>query len=399
MPSDVSAEIHRMRNRSQANNSVRRRSFSARGSLVNTNTRERKDLQCDSLEVCADSCQWAMSALRSHASVGMSIYGGHMESEQSIWQRAEKYKSLLNQLNSDSNLHFIIRESDLEKVIEHQEPPSVEMVFKKSALYARRAIILTEPKTQLSPVGDYNEKAKVQWTKKGISAKLRSVYENYYEVPAFKDSFFLIPERLTAEYEIWDNDEFYPDKPDIPFDFSTIYANPYGVHMSFGDPNLNAHIFETLQCKAGEVSVFNVWLPQLANIPLDILLKLRDDENEAFRRFHYSLKQLITGFERLDAEAKVKELFQCVDHEVRQFETTMGQIRKARYLKAYELLLGYGILGLCFALPSEISKIISSALGIFSSKEFITHLFREREQIHNLKASEFYVPWLCTKLD
>ncbi len=308
----------------------------------------------------------------------------------------EKFKDITNKLNSDPNLQFIIREQDLEFALNKSKINDVVISLKKCALYGKRAIIVTMPKTLYIPTGDYRPEAKKQWSEDKVSIRLRDLYEQYNSVPAFKENFYFIPEKIQVTAEEWDNDEFAQYDIDS-FVFSNVYQNKYGINVSLSDPCINQHIFESLNCKGDELSVYNMWLPELKNVPFDILLKLRNEEQDSFTKFHFALKELIASFEDLNSETKLKELFQKVDYEVRTFEDKLKIIKKNRAIKAYEAIVGFSVMGLCLALPSDVAKIISSVIGIYGGNDFIKALFREREQINNIKISDFYIPWLCTK--
>ena len=306
----------------------------------------------------------------------------------------DDYSHLATQLNSDPNLHFIIREYDMEKALEHPQISEVELALKKCALYAKRAIIVTKSQTFYQALGDHRPNAKSQWSGGKVSIRLEELYNKHNL--ASSSVFSFIPEKISRVNEEWEDDDFSQTET-VTYSFKDTYKNVLGINVSLTDPHINRHIFESLDCQSDELSVCNIWLPELKNIPLDILLKLRVDEQDSFERFQYSLKKLIADFSSLDSESKAKEIFQKVDYEIRTFESKFGQIKKERALKTYEAILGLSVMGLCFAVPSETAQIVSSAIGIYGGKGLFSSLFREREQINNIKASDFYVPWLCTK--
>jgi hypothetical protein len=314
------------------------------------------------------------------------------------WQMARQYKDLAKNLNADPNLHFVIREDDLDIAITHPELRMVEMVLKKAALYAKRGIILTKPKTFFHATGLAPNPNQADWSSAEISVRLKELYEQFNRASGFSETFYFIPERIIDTVEHWEDENDWDSPIETTcFEFSTEYRNTFGVDMSFSDPAVNSHIFENLQCSSNELSVINVWLPQLVNVPLDVLLRLREDESDSFTRFHFALRKLITDAGDMDSERKVKELFQLVDYEVRSFEAEMNTVRKKRALKAYEAIVGFSIMGLSLALPTPVAQIVLSVIGAYQGKEFIGYLFREREQMYDRKSSDFYVPWLCTK--
>lgn len=316
----------------------------------------------------------------------------------SVGEIALKCKDNTAKLNFDPNLHFIIRENDLERALKKDNYQFIDMALKKAALYAGRAIVLTEPKTYYSTSGVVPSSARDFWSDSNVSNRLRELYKQLGQTPSFSDVFCFFPEKVINENEEWEGDgEWMTAEPVTFFDFSSLYKNRLGIEMSLSDPTINSHIFENLNCTKDEISVINVWLPQIKNIPLDVLLKIREDEADSFSRFQYALRKLITAFGELDTETKAKELFQYVDYEVRLFENRMNQIRKSRLLRACETVIGASVMGLSFALPTDIAKIVLTTIGVYNAKEFISYLFRGHEQVNNQKLSDFYVPWLCAK--
>ena len=318
------------------------------------------------------------------------------------------YEDIVKELNSDPSLHFIIQEKDLEMAIKNPKPDIAEMVLKKAALYGTKAIILLkEPgkKRYFSsghPIyhgGTLIDSGieLISHQDSHVSESLRSLYSQFNKNSSFHKIFYFLPEQIEEETTGYKDYEHYMPAQYSVTSFLSIYTNKFGIDMTFNDPTINFHIFETLQCKNNELSVLNVWLPQLANVPLDILLKLREDEYDSFIKFQFALKRLIVDSGEVNSETKLKELFQYVDYEVRSFETKMNQIKKSRLLKAYEAVINFSVMGLCFAIPSDVAKLITTYFGLTQGKELISLIFRERERMYELKASDFYVPWLCAK--
>lgn len=324
--------------------------------------------------------------------------------ENSTEIRYEEYKKIVTELDSDPNLHFIIQEKDLEMAIKNPKPDIVEMVLKKAALYGAKAIILLkEPgrETYFSSGHHIDRIDKgvelIAHRDSHVSESLRSLYSQFNKNSSFHKIFYFLPEQIETEIAGYkDYEHCMPTQYSVT-SFLSIYTNKFGIDMTLSDPTINFHIFETLQCKNNELSVLNVWLPQLANVPLDILLKLREDEYDSFTKFQFALKRLIVDSGEINSETKLKELFQYVDYEVRSFETKMNQIKKSRLLKTYEAVINFSIMGLCFAIPSDVAKLITTYFGLSQGKELISLIFRERERMYELKASDFYVPWLCAK--
>ena len=268
-----------------------------------------------------------------------------------------------------------------------------ELLLKKAMLYANRTILLRKPTRHFTGYGRTPYLVNT-WGDGEIFKKMEKISGDLKYNEMFYDIFTILPEKIINEWEFSDNDE--DNVQDEQFDFSSSHNNRFGIDLSLSDPTLNAHIFERLDTHPQGLSVLNIWLPQLANAPLDVLLKIRQDEGDSFQRFQYAIQKLIANSEDLEFETVLKELFRYVDYEVRTFQARMVAIKKSRALAVYEAVLGFSIMGLCFAAPSDIAKVLVGIAGASPFKDFIGSLIKKRSQAYDLKTSDFYVPWLCT---
>jgi hypothetical protein len=306
-----------------------------------------------------------------------------------------EYKDKLDILNSDQMLHFIIRETNIEKSFGNPDIAFLEMIFKKAALFASKTVIVGRRRLL---EGGYIQGEPFEGIKEGISGKLKEIYDKYSELPKFKDTYFLIPEGIT--YNHYDYDEVEHEdlnSSDVLFNFFSEYQNKYGVKLSFSDPILNKNLFEFKGVNSDDISVHSLWLPHLTNIPLDVLIKLREDEGASFLRFQMAIKHLLKGLDDMDSETKLKELFERVHDEVRAFEFEMKILSKSRALRTYNVFINFSVIGLCTWLSSPIAQVIAAVFGAYQGKEFLRYLFRELEIKNEIRTREFYLPWVVHK--
>ena len=305
--------------------------------------------------------------------------------------RFRDYYQMIDLLNSDPSIHFILRESDLKKAMDDPNTGDVNLALKKALLYAQRAIVLTRTLEAYSGWGTDNLP-----TIPVVIPPLENVLKLKDKIPEFDNIFYFIPEKVSDQ--IIDDDssdaEFDERLPPTVADFFETYKNRLGINVSFTDPAIYSHLFETKRSNS-KMSVLNVWQPQLSNVPLETLLKIRKDESDSFTRYQHVLRKLIIDENELDSETKIKELFQYVDYETRVLASKMQVITKSQTLKKLGAAVGVSIMGLSFAMPTEIASIVASVVGTYTGKEFFSNLFQEREKINDLKSSDFYVPWLC----
>lgn len=295
--------------------------------------------------------------------------------------------------NSSANLYFIVRESDLDRAIRNNYRRHAELLLKKSVLYANRTIMLRNPATFFTGYG--RETSLINdWGDGEIFCKMKEISGGLENKKLFDNIFTVLPEKISYESEFSDNDESNVESEE--FNFSSSHSNRFGIDLALSDPTVNSHVFERVDADSRCISVLNIWLPQLENVPLDVLLKIRRDEEASFQRFQFAIQKLIANAKDLRSEMILKELFQTVDYEVRSFQAKMEAIRKSRALAQYQAALGFSIMGLCFAMPTDIAKAILGFVGAYQYKDFIDSLIRVRSRANDLKTSDFYVPWLCT---
>jgi hypothetical protein len=312
-----------------------------------------------------------------------------------------QYRSVTNYLDQMPDLQFIFRESDLYRALGPIDTfDKVEMAFKKGLLYAHKTIILTNSIERAEKTYDtldpslYFNNLTEFIGESDVSRSLRIIADKYKGVADFYTHFCFIPETITVCSEDWDEFDYVDRTIHNSFSFSNEYSNRNGIHVSFSDPYLNTQFFENLKCKNDELKIINICLPHLVNVPFQTMLKIRENESDMFSRFQYALKRFIADCDEVDSENKLKELFLYVDNEVRGLEDRIKKIKRLRLFDSIDVGLGITTVGLCYALlPTDISQIIMAVIGSYQLKDLKDKLFPIRA-INDLKASDFYVPWL-----
>ena len=316
--------------------------------------------------------------------------------------RINEIKITVQNLNADTNLHFIYFEKDLQnafKKIDTNE--KFEIALKKGLLYSEKTIIVTNEITAHKNFGDGVDNPKDDFnnffTRSKISQTIEDLGNKYQKVADFHDKFYFIPEKLTSKDRYTDSFYNVEESENILFDFSNEYINDLGLRVSLNNPNIKNHIFENYCTEETKLGVLNLWLPQLKNIPLELMLKLRKDEENTFKIYQYELKRILNNFESNDPENKLLELFQNVDENVRKLENRLKIIKKSSILSKTDAVIGTTVVGLTFFLPEEIYRMIIAILGSYNLYKFKDTLFKQKEKMNDFRTSEFYIPWLLNK--
>ena len=306
--------------------------------------------------------------------------------------------ALLEELNKQSEeIHFIFREDELlseSGIIDHER---LQLILKKSILFSNRAIFILKPimfKLYNSEIlFDVNDTFSDKF-------RLNTEFFNIQEGTSFNGLINaglinILPETITMRSQHWDLDfDEYVYSHETSFNFS-LPKNFYKIPIALKNPEINKYFLESLSCHKESIAVTNVCLPELRNIPLEVLLKLREDESDSFDRFHYTIRKLIGGKDIKTNESDIKILFQEVDHEIKSFNDRLKVVKRSKAIANYEAAIGVSIMGLCFAMPSDIAKIITAVIGTYSAKDFIKNLFLIPNEKYKFRESDFYIPWKC----
>ncbi len=312
--------------------------------------------------------------------------------------KVSEVSNITRSLSSDSNLHFIYYERDLEqafgKIDSYQK---LEMAFKKGLLYSDKTIIITNELIAGENYGDGVDNAYRDFDFKGeseVSQSIKKLSDRYKEISNFTQKFFFLPSKMATHSRYTDSFYHVEESEVINYDFSKEYSNKLGINISFNNPNIRNHLFENYKTKNLNPGVMNIWLPQLKNIPMDTMLKLWKDEESTFKVYQYELKRILSKIGDIDTEMKLLELFQNVDENIRKIETKLKIIKKSSAFSKIDAVIGTTVLGLTFFLPEEITKMILSFLGSYNLYQFKDSIFKQKEKVNDFKSSEYYLPWL-----
>jgi hypothetical protein len=311
----------------------------------------------------------------------------------------DQYRRSVAELNSTPSLHFIYNEKDIESfVAEVDSHGNTLMAVKKGLLYANHIVILTKERVVLHKYGDgtdnnfddYDLLFEESNTQRRVSKSLD--YEKDKERLLRYTTF--LPEKLTYEEHYTDSFYHTEDSAYTVFDFKQEYHNKAGVQIALSTPNTKNHIFEKYHDSAMHTGIINVWLPEIRDIPLETLLRIRQDEADSFIRFQHSIKKFLNGLNGFDSEAMLLELFQHIDYHVREMEQKMINLSKMKALASINAIVGSALMGLTFFLPPDVARAVIAVLGGFQLKEYKDKLSEIYDKRNELKSSDFYVPWL-----
>lgn len=139
-------------------------------------------------------------------------------------------------------------------------------------------------------------------------------------------------------------------------------------------------------------------VPTLTGVPLETVLKVRRDEQEAFNRFTRRFFGMVKDHEdSLESEQALVRAMEEVEDAVRQLEDRLAQIRRSRVLSSIEASVTFGVSCLCLFMPAELAEFVAALFGGKAGRIAFTAFGSYRESIDELKQDDFYVPWLLAQ--
>lgn len=306
---------------------------------------------------------------------------------------AEKLDEIVSQLNQARCVEFIVDCKILPNIqVPVRTKHKFETLMKKLAVYADKVIFL------LPDINSGNDKPS-----QDVISRIDNIVDTQISSAKFNEIFCFLPEKIVPKLE--SVSDFFDDggasgnmlvgKP--AFDFETSYHNNNGYYIDLTDLQLAHHLFEHSSSSKRQTSVLNFWLPCINNIPLDVFLKIRKDESDAFIRFQRAVKKILKETNSLDTTLKIKDLFEEVDYETRAFANRMERVKRSRALRKYEILLGFCVMGVGLAMNCNVLKILMPILGSYSLKGVVNNLLRDREKIDDLRSTDFFIPWFLNE--
>ncbi len=300
--------------------------------------------------------------------------------------------NLVRRLNTNSNVQFIIDGDKLPADLDEATwVNQIETALKKMAVYADKVIFLCGNVKTQHALGNTNL----------YRTRVAALAENAKLQKEFNSIFYFVPTTVAEESFIndyWDDGtgDGQWEESTLKFRFDGAYHNAHGYPVQLNDPRLRQHFLE--QDKSADYdTVLNVWLPQVKNVPFDTFLKVRRDNGESFQKLQAAIKTFLQDSKAETTETKLKELFEFLHYEIIRYNDHMEKIRKTRALRTTQMVVSTTIVGLAFAINSTAMQTITSFLGLYQGKDYIDFLIKQKENIHDLETSDFYLPWLINQ--
>lgn len=317
-----------------------------------------------------------------------------LQSNQSL--SVDTVRDVIKRLSEEPSLQFVFFESDLPNSNAQSDDYAalLEQYLKKMAAYAHRILFVFQ--ASHAPAKGWTGPAALQYRSKlfqSMGEKMQS---------AFSRTFFFLPDQVHVGDWIRDPDDCGSDDSEffssVALIFSEEYKNRSGYFLRLNQYSvLQKHFLEHNPANEARNSAVNVWLPNIRNVPIDVLLRIREDHQDSFSRYQFALGQFMSNSRAMDSEQKLNELFAKVDYETRQYSEKLKAISRSSALRTYQMIVGASIAGLAFSVDSEVAKLITSFVGAYQGKEYLSAIFQNAERRSDLRSSDFFIPWLLNE--
>jgi hypothetical protein len=262
------------------------------------------------------------------------------------------------------------------------EPSSVDEVAKKFALYFDDTTFVVSGRVEETYVsysaGNYidwnNVAAMLEWNKRhealvrsGRAIFLPAEFVLHDEMAAYSGTTVyrapLIQDPLTARLVPANSFERYPQ------------ASPTGQILAFG----------------------HVMLPYFPGVSIEELIKVAENETEAFTRFTYRLRQLLSEIPSTNSAQELERIVQEIKYHEAGLELETKKLRRAKFLAG----TGLAFFSVCLStLIFQDSELIKQIAGFLGSAALIDNV-RSMVDISNtktaMKGDDFYVPYLLNR--
>lgn len=137
----------------------------------------------------------------------------------------------------------------------------------------------------------------------------------------------------------------------------------------------------------------NLYLPHLRTLSLDLLLGVREDHYDAFKRFQRAMREFLAGSALTQSEAKFLELARKVDYEIHELKQRMDDIERSQRSKGWEVLGGLLASSVTLLVDAEIARILSATISSTTIADGLRFLSSRKDNLRSLEDSDYYLAY------
>ena len=177
---------------------------------------------------------------------------------------------------------------------------------------------------------------------------------------------------------------------------STYHRETFNVSLDYDE--LYRQLSETPARVAPPAGAISLYLPHLANVDLKDIVRLREDEQDAFIRYHRTLSKLFSDSKLAKNEHALLDAMREVDDGIRRTSEAFESVRRSNRYSKIGLAVGITSAALCVVAPEEVAEYLQALVGGATAAAGFKYLSTRQAADDRAKDTDFYFPWRLSKL-
>jgi len=139
-----------------------------------------------------------------------------------------------------------------------------------------------------------------------------------------------------------------------------------------------------------------VMLPEIGNLSLDDMTRLRKDYDNSFARIRYSLKKYLDGIKDADSERKFQGVIEEIDHECRVAEDEFKRIKRKHSRSLVGMLVTASLVGVAAAAETMVPgalAVASATIGSVTLNNLLSSRIKRLDDADDLGKGDYWIAW------
>jgi hypothetical protein len=173
---------------------------------------------------------------------------------------------------------------------------------------------------------------------------------------------------------------------------SRVYSVPVGADY----PTVRRLLKQDAKNPTAEPHSTGILMPDIRNLSLQDLTKLRKDYDDGFARMRHSLKKCLKGMAQADGESKFAGVIEEIDDECRKVEEEFNRIKKKHSRSLGGMLVTSSLVGVAavgeLLLPGVFTAA-TTALGSVKLADLVSKRVATKDSVEDLEKNAYWIAW------
>ena len=175
-----------------------------------------------------------------------------------------------------------------------------------------------------------------------------------------------------------------------------IDKSSFGISLDYEE--LYSQLSEAPARTTPPAGAISLYLPHLTNVDLKDIVRLRENEQEAFIRYHRTLLRLFEDSKIADNEHTLLYAMREADDGIRRVRETFENLRRSSRYSTAGIVVGLASAALCVIAPKEVAEYLRALVGGATASAAFQYFSTRRAADDQAKNTDFYFPWLLSEL-